>query len=76
MDLFIKIMSVILVIGVPFVFGLCLGVTTSYVNFMRGVNKTLEQYQQASREKGYEPDGTDTSNVTFMKHHKNDKDGK
>lgn len=70
---FNKILDVFLVMGIPFVFGLCLGVTTTYVNFMRGVNNTLKLYQEQSRKKGYEPDGTDMTNVVPMKDPKEDK---
>lgn len=61
------ILTVILVIGTPFVFGLCLGVTVTYVNFMRGVNNVLDEVNEARKKKVDEPVKNDVSNLTVLK---------
>lgn len=61
------VLNVILIIGTPFVFGLCLGVTLTYINFMKGVNKVLGEVNEARKKQGVEPVKNDVSNLTVLK---------
>lgn len=70
---FNQVIDAILIMGIPFVLGFSIGVTATYLNFMRGVNNTLKLYNDQTRKRGYEPDGTDMTNVVSMKNHKEDK---
>lgn len=67
------VLTVILIIGTPFVFGLCLGVTLTYINFMKGVNKVLGEVNEA-RKKGDEPIKADVTNLTVIKPKDNKED--